>query len=132
MIFSFNVDRSIDLTMSVFSIKLFDFGLSKEISEDLAVGDGTYKLTGYTGSIRYMAPEVFQEKPYNMTCDAVSFGSMYDPTFSSDSFSHTPSLCLVFICSHVLANACIGEALSCLFDQGYSRESTQWRISPED
>jgi serine/threonine protein kinase len=47
--------------------------LSKEISESLAVGDGTYKLTGDTGTPRYMAPEVALEKPYNMTCDVVSF-----------------------------------------------------------
>ena len=65
---------SVNLTISVLSIKVFDFGLSKEINEDLSLGDGTYKLTGQTGSIRYMAPEVFLERPYNMSCDAVSLG----------------------------------------------------------
>jgi serine/threonine protein kinase len=36
-------------------VKLFDFGLAKEITCDVkAVGDGTYKLTAGTGSIRYM------------------------------------------------------------------------------
>lgn len=54
-------------------IKVFDFGLSKEIHNSMAVGDGTYKLTGYTGSIRYMAPEIAREEPYNMSCDVYSF-----------------------------------------------------------
>ena len=41
-----------------FSIKVFDFGLSKEVHESMAVlGDGTYKLTGYTGSLRYVPPD---------------------------------------------------------------------------
>jgi serine/threonine protein kinase len=119
---------SIDLTISacVLSVKLFDFGLCKEISEDLAVGDGTYKLTGYTGSVRYMAPEVALEKPYNMTCDAVRFECTHDqtccccPATLSLSHTNTLSFSLVFVCSHVLANACTGEALSWLFDQGYS------------
>jgi len=46
-----------------YSVKVFDFGLSKEIHPSMAVGDGTYKLTGYTGSIRYMAPEIAREEP---------------------------------------------------------------------
>lgn len=54
-------------------VKVFDFGLSKEIHESMAVGDGTFKLTGYTGSIRYMAPEIAREEPYNMSCDVYSF-----------------------------------------------------------
>lgn len=59
------------------SIKVFDFGLSKEIHKSMAVGDGTYKLTGYTGSIRYMAPEIAREEPYNMTCDVYSFSLLF-------------------------------------------------------
>jgi serine/threonine protein kinase len=54
-------------------VKVFDFGLSKELHESMAVGDGTFKLTGYTGSIRYMAPEIAREEPYNMSCDVYSF-----------------------------------------------------------
>lgn len=59
------------------SIKVFDFGLSKEVHKGLAVGDGTFKLTGYTGSIRYMAPEIAREEPYNMTCDVYSFALLF-------------------------------------------------------
>ena len=36
------------------------------------MSDGTYKLTGQTGSPRYMAPEVANELPYNEKCDVYS------------------------------------------------------------
>mmetsp|Transcript_20178 Transcript_20178/g.26017 ORF Transcript_20178/g.26017 Transcript_20178/m.26017 type:complete len:399 (-) Transcript_20178:220-1416(-) len=54
-------------------VKIFDFGLAKELHPDKVDADGTYKLTGDTGSPRYMAPEVFLDKPYNATCDVHSF-----------------------------------------------------------
>ena len=31
-----------------------------------------YQMTGYTGSLRYMAPEVARQTPYNETCDVYS------------------------------------------------------------
>jgi serine/threonine protein kinase len=97
---------SIKLTILLLSIKVFDFGLSKEISEDLSLGDGTYKLTGETGSIRYMAPEVFLEKPYNMSCDAVSFEHVYcEYTSLSSDCSHEFSLVSI----HLLS--CCGRCL---------------------
>lgn len=54
-------------------VKIFDLGLAKEIHEEDRLPDGTYKLTGLTGSLRYMAPEVAKELPYNMTADVYSF-----------------------------------------------------------
>jgi serine/threonine protein kinase len=54
-------------------IKIFDFGLAKELTETLRNEDGTYNLTEMTGSPRYMAPEVANGKPYNATCDSYSF-----------------------------------------------------------
>ena len=38
-------------------LKLFDFGLAKELKPGQANADGRYELTGNTGSRRYMAPE---------------------------------------------------------------------------
>lgn len=54
-------------------IKIFDFGLAKELHESSRLDNGLYKLTGDTGSPRYMAPEVALGKPYNETCDVYSF-----------------------------------------------------------
>ena len=54
-------------------IKLFDFGLAKELRDDLKVDNHLYKLTEMTGSLRYMAPEVANGQPYNAKCDTYSF-----------------------------------------------------------
>lgn len=54
--------------------KIFDLGLAKELHADSRCKDGTYKLTGYTGSHPYMAPEVALQEPYNERADVYSFG----------------------------------------------------------
>ncbi|CAM9415839.1 unnamed protein product [Discosporangium mesarthrocarpum] len=54
------------------NLKLIDMGLSKVVTkkeEDNAV----YMMTGETGSLRYMAPEVALGKPYNGSADVYSF-----------------------------------------------------------
>lgn len=40
-------------------VKIFDFGLAKEIDPSKRLEDGTFKLTGDTGSLRYMAPGTY-------------------------------------------------------------------------
>lgn len=56
-------------------LTLFDLGLSRELpSTESMHSDGTYKLTGYCGSPRYMAPEIANNRPYNETCDVYSYG----------------------------------------------------------
>lgn len=60
-------------------IRLFDFGLAKELQESERIGGvrgSTYKMSGNTGSLRYMSPEVALSKPYNLTADVYSFGTM--------------------------------------------------------
>lgn len=54
-------------------VKIFDLGLSKELRPSSAQRDGTYNLSGNTGSLRYMAPEVALSKPYNLSADVYSF-----------------------------------------------------------
>lgn len=57
-------------------VKLFDFGLAKELDESLR-SEGCaemYELSGNTGSLRYMAPEVARSDPYNLTADVYGFG----------------------------------------------------------
>mmetsp|Transcript_14479 Transcript_14479/g.16855 ORF Transcript_14479/g.16855 Transcript_14479/m.16855 type:complete len:427 (-) Transcript_14479:153-1433(-) len=58
-------------------IKLFDFGLCKEIRHDETKAFNptkVYKFTSRTGSIPYMAPEIMLCKKYNHKVDTYSFG----------------------------------------------------------
>lgn len=55
-------------------IKLFDFGLAKELQDRDRDADGLYRnMTGFTGAVRYMAPEVGLSKRYNLTADVYSW-----------------------------------------------------------
>lgn len=54
-------------------IKVFDFGLAKELKNDFRNPDGTYRMTEATGSPRYIAPEIANGLPYNQSCDVYSF-----------------------------------------------------------
>jgi serine/threonine protein kinase len=53
-------------------LTLFDFGLSRELPSRRDQ-DGLYKMTGYVGSPRYMAPEIANRQSYNEQCDVYSF-----------------------------------------------------------
>nr|GEW55808.1 integrin-linked protein kinase 1-like [Tanacetum cinerariifolium] len=52
-------------------LKVGDFGLSKLIR--VKNSHDVYKMTGETGSYRYMAPEVFKHRKYDKTVDVFSF-----------------------------------------------------------
>ena len=54
-------------------VKIFDVALMREFDPEEASEDGTYQLTGQTGSTLYMAPEVALGKPYNESVDVYSF-----------------------------------------------------------
>jgi len=47
--------------------------VAKELDPKTQLADGTYKLTGDTGSPRYMASEVALGEPYSENCDVYSF-----------------------------------------------------------
>lgn len=55
-------------------VKLFDFGLAKELKPDEKGDNNLYHMSGNTGSLRYMAPEVALSEPYNHKVDVFSFG----------------------------------------------------------
>lgn len=57
--------------------KIFDFGLVKELREELKVGKDMYRNTGRTGTRRYMAPEVVLCKDYGKPCDVYSFAILF-------------------------------------------------------
>lgn len=59
------------------TLKLFDFGLAKRLDPEYKTHDGVYFLTGNTGSLRYMAPEVARGDPYNQRVDSYSFGILF-------------------------------------------------------
>jgi len=56
-------------------LKLFDFGLCTCVRQR-STSDEAYEMTGNTGSLRYMAPEVALRRPYNEKADVYSFGIM--------------------------------------------------------
>ena len=58
-------------------VKVFDFGLAKSLFPFLREADGTYRLTGRTGSYPYMAPEVAKGETYDEKCDVFSFGILF-------------------------------------------------------
>lgn len=72
-------------------IKLFDFGLAKELKPIHRVGDDKFQASGLTGTRRYMAPEVVQVKPYGLSADVFSFGLlMWEMLTSKSAFkNHT-------------------------------------------
>lgn len=63
-------------------VKIFDFGLAKEMRTEDLVSDDLYEMSGNTGSLRYMAPEVAKRLPYNHTVDVYSFAILIWQMFS--------------------------------------------------
>eukprot|EP00816_Leptocylindrus_hargravesii_P009639 CAMPEP_0196802092 /NCGR_PEP_ID=MMETSP1362-20130617/1793_1 /TAXON_ID=163516 /ORGANISM="Leptocylindrus danicus, Strain CCMP1856" /LENGTH=601 /DNA_ID=CAMNT_0042173301 /DNA_START=667 /DNA_END=2469 /DNA_ORIENTATION=- len=64
-----NIGFTIDGTL-----KLIDFGLAKVVDNAAPDCNDVYSLSGETGSLRYMAPEVADNRPYNHKADVYSFG----------------------------------------------------------
>jgi len=54
-------------------LKIFDFGLAVELPYGDEDHDETYKLSGNTGTSRYMAVEVIRREPYGLKADVFSF-----------------------------------------------------------
>jgi serine/threonine protein kinase len=56
-------------------VKVFDFGLCKDLTPALKAQDGKYgyRLTGRAGSLPYMAPEVVKLECYDTKADVFSF-----------------------------------------------------------
>ena len=53
-------------------LKLFDFGLGRCVKKRTTMSQ-SYKMTGETGTLRYMAPEVALSQPYTEKVDVYSF-----------------------------------------------------------
>jgi len=58
-------------------VKVFDFGLARELRPEDKDDSGLYRnMTGFTGAIRYMAPEVGANARYNLKADVYSFSML--------------------------------------------------------
>jgi len=49
---------------------------AKELIEAERNENGLYKMTGFTGAVRYMAPEVGLREPYNLLADVYSWSML--------------------------------------------------------
>lgn len=58
-------------------VKLFDFGLAKELDPLQQTDNGLYNMSGGTGSRRFMAPEVSLSEPYDLSADMYSFSILF-------------------------------------------------------
>ncbi|XP_015063803.1 integrin-linked protein kinase 1-like [Solanum pennellii] len=63
-------------------LKVGDFGLSKLIR--VQNSHDVYKMTGETGSYRYMAPEVFKHRKYDKKVDVFSFAMIFYEMLEGD------------------------------------------------
>jgi serine/threonine protein kinase len=74
-------------------LKITDFGLAKFLPKMSELGDTTAPavITGDFGSYRYMAPEVYEEKRYNVSVDVYSYSMILYYLFSGiKPFYNTP------------------------------------------
>ncbi|XP_076955081.1 serine/threonine-protein kinase 52-like [Bidens hawaiensis] len=60
------------------NLKIADFGVARVEAQN------PRDMTGETGTLGYMAPEVLQGKPYNRKCDVYSFGVCLWETYCCD------------------------------------------------
>jgi len=68
------------LTAETKNLKLIDFGLAKCCFD--STDEKSYQMTGWTGSLRYMAPEVIRSEPYGEKVDIYSYGIILSYVFS--------------------------------------------------
>ena len=66
------------------AMQLFDFGLAKELKAIDKLSPHEYRMTGLTGTLRIMAPEVIQCQPYGFAADVYSFGIVLWEVFSGE------------------------------------------------
>ena len=59
------------------TLKISDFGLAKVRPDPQSIETDKFRMTGETGSYRYMAPEVFRHEEYTETVDIYSFSMIF-------------------------------------------------------
>jgi serine/threonine protein kinase len=67
------------------TVQIFDFGLAKECKPvDLMQAPDGYQMTGMTGTLRIMAPEVIANTHYGLSSDVYSFGILLWEVFACE------------------------------------------------
>lgn len=67
------------------TVQIFDFGLAKECKPvDLVQAPDGYQMTGMTGTLRIMAPEVIISHTYGLSSDVYSFGILMWEVFACE------------------------------------------------
>lgn len=59
------------------TVKIFDFGLSRELPKPCVNVNDVYHMSGKIGTVRYMAPEVALSKGYNQKVDTYSWSMLF-------------------------------------------------------
>eukprot|EP00594_Rhizosolenia_setigera_P014797 CAMPEP_0178959226 /NCGR_PEP_ID=MMETSP0789-20121207/12150_1 /TAXON_ID=3005 /ORGANISM="Rhizosolenia setigera, Strain CCMP 1694" /LENGTH=710 /DNA_ID=CAMNT_0020642159 /DNA_START=246 /DNA_END=2378 /DNA_ORIENTATION=- len=59
------------------TVKLLDFGLARVVDDASPYSNDKYEMSGETGSLRYMSPEVADCRPYNHKADVYSFSIVF-------------------------------------------------------
>jgi serine/threonine protein kinase len=59
------------------TVKLFDFGLARELPKECTNVNDIYQMSGKIGTVRYMAPEVALSREYNQKVDTYSWSVLY-------------------------------------------------------
>ena len=101
------------------TIKLTDFGLSKYF---VTTETEEYQMTGMTGTLRYMAPEVFLKKSYDLKIDIYSLGLVMYYIFTNEppfSKYNTTSMTNFMNMEHVVfsTNKIRNESLKTIIDK---------------
>jgi len=81
-------------------VKLFDFGLARELPEECVDVNDVYCMSGWVGTLRYMAPEVALSKKYNQKVDTYSWAIIlwYCLTLTKPYATMTRSIYLNNVC----------------------------------
>jgi len=62
---------------SLGNVKIFDFGLARELPENSGSINAVYCMSGKVGTLRYMAPEVARKEEYNQKADVYSWSILF-------------------------------------------------------
>lgn len=88
-------------------LKLLDFGLATCVKKSSSSSE-SYKLTGYTGTRAYMAPEVALRLQYNEKVDIYSFGILFwqiitgeVPFYNMSKDEHMKKVCICHVNLHL-------------------------------